>query len=192
MDRAQRMHDFCGPSVYKLVTRRRDRDRLNKEELEAQIARGAPAIQLQAVNSSSVATAAYDDEIGLPSSLYLSVGARVMVTHNLCVALGLCNGTVVRGACVTHRTPSLTHRVTHRITHRVTHRVIASHSASLVASLSHAHTHSPLVCGRESCTTSCVTPIASRLPYSSASSDALLPTTAMRVRPSWSRRKAST
>jgi hypothetical protein len=94
MDRAKRRTDFDGSEVYKLVTRRRDRDRLNAEALQDEIACGKPAIRIPASNSSSVATAAHDDEVGLPSSLFLSVGARVMITHNLCVELGLCNGTV--------------------------------------------------------------------------------------------------
>ena len=94
MDRSKRSDAFSGPEVYKLVTRRRDRDRLNMETLKAEIAGGKPAIRIAASNSSSVATAAHDDEVGLPSSLFLSVGARVMITHNLCVELGLCNGTV--------------------------------------------------------------------------------------------------
>ena len=95
MDRSKKAVDFAGPGVYKLVTRRRDRDQLNLEALESAIANGMPAIRLRAVNSSAVATAAHDCEIGLPSDLYLSIGARVMITHNLCVKLGLCNGTVV-------------------------------------------------------------------------------------------------
>ena len=95
MDRSKKASDFQGPGVYKLVTRRRDRDQLNLETLEAAISSGKPAIRLPAVNSSSVATAANDCEVGLPSELYLTIGARVMITHNLCVVLGLCNGTVV-------------------------------------------------------------------------------------------------
>lgn len=94
MDRAKRTDEFCGPEVYKLVTRRRDRDRLNLETLKSEIASGKAAMRIPASNSSTVATAAHDDEMGLPSTLFLSVGARVMITHNLCVELGLCNGTV--------------------------------------------------------------------------------------------------
>lgn len=94
MDRTKRGDAFSGAEVFKLVTRRRDRDRLNLEELEAAIAKGTPAVKLDACNSHRVAADAHDDEIGLPSELVLTVDARVMITHNLCVDLGLCNGTV--------------------------------------------------------------------------------------------------
>ena len=94
MDRSKRNNAFCGPEVYKLVTRRRDRDRLNLETLKAEIAGGKPAIRIPASNSSTVATAAHDDEVGLPSTLFLCIGARAMITHNICIELGLCNGTV--------------------------------------------------------------------------------------------------
>ena len=94
MDRAQCAETFSGAEVFKLVTRRRDRDRLNAEELEAAISNGAPGIKLDAINSHRVAAEAHDDDVGLASELILTLGARVMITHNLCVALGLCNGTV--------------------------------------------------------------------------------------------------
>ena len=94
LNRNTRLAEFSGPEVYKLVTRRRDRDRLNIEELERSIEQGADSIRLPAVNDGTAAVEAHDDEVGLPSELLLCVGARVMITHNICVSLGLCNGTV--------------------------------------------------------------------------------------------------
>ena len=94
MDLAKRRETFSGAEVFKLVTRRRDRDRLNHAELEAAIDRGVAAMTLDAHNSSRTAADSHEDEIGLVNQLILSVGARVMITHNLCVNLSLCNGTV--------------------------------------------------------------------------------------------------
>ena len=94
LNRGSRLADFTGPDVYKLVTRRRDRDRLNIEELESTVKQGALAMKIPANNSGTAAVEANDDEVGLPTELLLCIGARMMITHNLCVALGLCNGTV--------------------------------------------------------------------------------------------------
>ena len=51
-----------------------------------------------------------DDDIGLPRELMLSIGARVMVTHNISVALGLVNGTVAKVhdiMCGSNQVPSV-------------------------------------------------------------------------------------
>lgn len=94
LNRDSRLEEFAGPDVYKLVTRRRDRDRLNIEDLESTVSQGALAMKIPANNSGAAAVEVHDDEVGLPSELLLCIGARMMITHNLCVTLGLCNGTV--------------------------------------------------------------------------------------------------
>jgi hypothetical protein len=87
--------EFEGPQTYKLVTTRAARDARNNEELERELERQTPSITIEAFNSGPVAAAADDEEMGnLPNELHLCLGARVMVSRNLCVAHGLCNGTI--------------------------------------------------------------------------------------------------
>ena len=85
--------EFNGPDVYRLVSTRRERDELNAEQLERAIDEGRPSIVLEATNSSRAAAEADEDQIRLPNELILTIGARVMILHNLCVAHGLVNGT---------------------------------------------------------------------------------------------------
>jgi len=94
MDSMSRPADFSGDDMYRLVTTRKLRDAKNLEALEHQIRSGAHGISIPAVHSSTVAERAVDDDIGLARSLLLCIGARVMVTKNISVAHGLCNGTM--------------------------------------------------------------------------------------------------
>ena len=94
MDAAKRPADFQGNHVYRLVTTRKLRDSSNLEALEKQVRGGAPGISIPAVHTGSKAEAIDDDNVGLARTLVLCVGARVMVTKNLSVAHGLCNGTM--------------------------------------------------------------------------------------------------
>lgn len=94
-----REHEFCGPDTYKLVTTHEKRDVRNSEEFEAALASGAPDLASLSKQSTvarlPVAAAADDDDMGnLPNQLHLCIGARVMISHNLCVDHGLCNGTI--------------------------------------------------------------------------------------------------
>jgi hypothetical protein len=86
-------NDFNGPDVYRLVSTRRERDELNAEQLERAIDEGRPSIVLAAINSSRDALEADEEHIRVPNELIVTIGARVMVLHNLCVAHGLVNGT---------------------------------------------------------------------------------------------------
>ena len=95
MDFRERMAEFQGTDTYKLVTTRRRRDELNSDELQACIDRQIPAISIPAIkqpNNARCAALTVED-VGLPNELLLCLGARVMVTHNISVALGLVNGT---------------------------------------------------------------------------------------------------
>eukprot|EP00966_Prymnesium_polylepis_P202795 4698299-Prymnesium_polylepis.1 len=88
--------EFSGTDVYRLVTTRKRRDELNAAELDVAIKRDVPAKEIPAIHSppnSRVAGMSTED-VGLPSSLILSIGARVMITHNISVPLGLVNGIV--------------------------------------------------------------------------------------------------
>ena len=88
--------EFSGTDVYRLVTTRKRRDELNAAELDAAIKRGVPAKEIAAIHSppNSRVVGMSTEDVGLPSSLILCIGARVMVTHNISVPLGLVNGTV--------------------------------------------------------------------------------------------------
>ena len=94
MDASKRPTEFEGHNLYHLVTTRKLRDSNNLDTLERQIRGGAPGIAVPAVHSSPVAERAVDDDIGLARSLILCIGARVMVTKNISVVHGLCNGTI--------------------------------------------------------------------------------------------------
>ena len=93
MDASKRGADFNGPEVYRLVPTRRERDECNAEQLDRAIDEGHPSIILEAINSSSTAAEVDDDDVRLHNDLVLTIGARVMILHNLCVAHGLVNGT---------------------------------------------------------------------------------------------------
>ena len=95
MDYASRMAEFSGPETYHLVTTRKMRDEHNARELESHIRRGLPAMRIGAIDQPANGKLASmeDEDVGLPCQLHLCVGARVMVTHNLSVTLGLVNGT---------------------------------------------------------------------------------------------------
>ena len=87
--------DLGSASMYRLVTTRAKRDEINTAELRRCIEAGQPAITIKAhTNTKHAAQADEDDFGGLRRSLQICVGARVMVTHNLCVAHGLVNGTL--------------------------------------------------------------------------------------------------
>jgi hypothetical protein len=74
-----------------LVITRERRDEINGRELRYQIEqKKADAIRIKARLSSGANPEMFDT---LSRTLHLSLGARVMVTHNLCVAHGLVNGT---------------------------------------------------------------------------------------------------
>ena len=92
---AGREDEFAGPQTYKLVTTQNARDERNNEEFEAALECGTPSITIPALNSGPVAMAADDEDMGnLPNELHLCLGARVMISRNLCVDHGLCNGTI--------------------------------------------------------------------------------------------------
>jgi hypothetical protein len=87
--------EFAGPETYKLVTTQAARDEKNTLEFEAALERGIPSVAIPAINSGAVAAAADDEDMGnLTNELHLCLGARVMINRNLCVAHGLCNGTI--------------------------------------------------------------------------------------------------
>ena len=94
MDAGKRAATFEGDDVYRLVTTRRLRDEQNFRRLEQQIHSGAPGIAIAAVNSSDVIQRVADDDLGLHNNLLLCIGSRVMITKNISVAHGLCNGTM--------------------------------------------------------------------------------------------------
>ena len=94
MDVSKRHADFKADDVYRLVTTRKVRDAKNLEALEVQIRKGAPGISIPAVHSGPPAERAVDDDLGLARTLLLCLGARVMITKNISVAHGLCNGTM--------------------------------------------------------------------------------------------------
>lgn len=86
---------FAGPDTYRLVTTQAARDEKNNAEFEAALERNIPSLTIPAINSGPAAMAADDEEMGnLVNELHLSLGARVMITRNLCVVHGLCNGTI--------------------------------------------------------------------------------------------------
>ena len=93
VDASKRVADFNGTDVYRLVPTRRERDECNAEQLDRAIDEGHPSIILEAINSSNTAAEADDDDVRLHNDLVLTIGARVMILHNLCVAHGLVNGT---------------------------------------------------------------------------------------------------
>ena len=67
---------------------------MNTNELRRHIEQGAAAVRLKAVTNSVFSEHGADEEFGnLRRSLTLCIGARVMLTHNLCVSHGLVNGT---------------------------------------------------------------------------------------------------
>ena len=87
--------EFSGPETYKLVTTRKARDEKNNLEFAAALERGVPSITIDAMNSTAVAAAADDEDMGeLTNQLHLCLDARVMIHRNLCVEHGLCNGTI--------------------------------------------------------------------------------------------------
>ena len=90
---SERIHDFNGPEVYRLVSTRAMRDSLNAAEVEHEIDSGAAAITLQAVNSSAVVAAADEDHIKFPNEILLCLGSRLMVIKNISVEHSLVNGT---------------------------------------------------------------------------------------------------
>lgn len=94
MDASRRGTDFSGPEVYRLVQTRRQRDEFNALHIDRAMDAGSPSILLQAINSSTIAAEADEDKVRAANELCLTIGARVMVIHNLCVAHGLVNGTV--------------------------------------------------------------------------------------------------
>lgn len=94
LDASKRRADFAGDDVYRLVTTRKLRDAQNLETLKGHVLNGAPAICIPAVHSSPIAERAVDDDLGLARSLVLCIHARVMLTKNISVRHGLCNGTM--------------------------------------------------------------------------------------------------
>ena len=94
MDASKRPQDFEGADVYRLVCTRAQRDEKNLEALSQQVHGGALGISIPSINSSAFAERAEDDELGLAKWLLLCIGARVMVTKNVSVKNGLCNGTM--------------------------------------------------------------------------------------------------
>ncbi|KAK3288081.1 hypothetical protein CYMTET_4435 [Cymbomonas tetramitiformis] len=80
--------------VYRLVTTRAPRDEKNAEALKRHINCGAPFINIQSLNSSKVAEEADKEDMRLPHDLPMCIGARMMITWNLCIAHNLVNGTV--------------------------------------------------------------------------------------------------
>ena len=95
MTLAGREDEFQGPETYHLVTTHAKRDERNNQEFEAALAAGKPSISIDALNSGPVALAADEEDMGnLPNVLHLCLGARVMVTRNLCISHGICNGTI--------------------------------------------------------------------------------------------------
>ena len=89
----RRAANFNRERTYYLVTKRADRDAMNARRLAECIDAGVPAARLDAIHRPDEAATLDDDEFGLVKELYLCVGARVMITHNLSVKMGLCNGT---------------------------------------------------------------------------------------------------
>jgi hypothetical protein len=91
MNEVERPEDFATADVFRLVATREKRDEINGEELRHRIEQGTPAIRIKP----RLSAGARDDMFGktLSQVLHLCIGARVMVTHNLCVAHGLVNGT---------------------------------------------------------------------------------------------------
>ena len=88
----KRPEDFSDPDTKHLVTTKVMRDEINRRNLRNAIAGGQPGLRIAAINSEGAASID-DDEIGLTNELTLCIGARVMVTHNLCISHGLVNGT---------------------------------------------------------------------------------------------------
>lgn len=96
-------------ATYRLVTTRAKRDELNTTELRRCIGAGRPAITIKAQGNTPYAKQGDEDDFGgLQRTLQLCIGARVMVTHNLCVAYGLVNGTlgVVHDILVSPKDPN--------------------------------------------------------------------------------------
>ena len=90
-----REREFQGPRTYKFVTTHEARNARNTEAFEAALEDGTPSITIPALNSGPTAAAADEEDMGhLPNELHLCLGARVLITRNLCVYHGLCNGTI--------------------------------------------------------------------------------------------------
>ena len=64
-------------------------------KIQSAIDDGEPSITISAVHSPviSAAASANDDDLGLDKDLHLCISARVMVTWNINISLGLVNGT---------------------------------------------------------------------------------------------------
>ena len=88
------LEDFKAPDVKKLTTTRASRHDLNMTCLEHQVKIGTPAIHIKAHNDTKLIEGMRDDVIGVVNDLFLCKGAHVMITHNICVELGLVNGTM--------------------------------------------------------------------------------------------------
>ena len=94
MDANSRPNDFnC--ETYRLVTTRERRDEMNAQALEGELARHQPGIRIKAIHNTELGAKETTEAFGnLKVSITLCLGARVMITHNLCVSHGLVNGTV--------------------------------------------------------------------------------------------------
>ena len=89
---SERPDNFVGVDVKHLVTTKVARDVINLRQVRAMVSSGVPSMRIHAINSSK-ADAIDDDDFGLLNELILCIGARVMITKNLCVEHGLVNGT---------------------------------------------------------------------------------------------------
>ena len=93
--KGDRLDEFSGPEVKRLVTTRKRRKALNDEYLGRAISHGAPAMTITAVHEppDGATATANEDTLRLEHELVLCRGARVMVTWNINIAAGLVNGT---------------------------------------------------------------------------------------------------
>lgn len=91
----KRVRDMHGPGVFRLVMTRKLRDEQNAERLEQEVVEGGrPSLKIDAINSAPLIANMDDDVVELPNELRLSLGARVMITKNLSIKMGLVNGTL--------------------------------------------------------------------------------------------------
>ena len=91
MNEVERPEDFATPDLFRLVTTREKRDEINGAELRRRIEQGTAAIRIKPRMSAGSNPTMFGET--LSQTLHLCLGARVMVTHNLCVTHGLVNGT---------------------------------------------------------------------------------------------------
>ena len=91
----KRVHDMQGPNVFRLVLSQKQRDDQNAARLEQEIEeKRCPHMKVEAVNSHRAIAEMDDDVVEIPNELYLCLGARVLITKNLSIKMGIVNGTL--------------------------------------------------------------------------------------------------